>query len=228
MSKPIRFYYDLLSPIARGLWIGLKFSNSPVEYCPIALRKFEQLTDEYKKINRFQKVPAIVDGGFHLSETIAIIRYLADKGQFDEKLYPKTLEDRARVDEFLEWQHLNIRLACSLYFRDAWLFPMNGIAPKPKPEQIQALIEGVENNLGLLERLWLENDFLVGKNLTMADILGSSEINQLRLCQYRVDEKKFPKVVKWLERVRESANPYHDEGLTFIDRKSKQATAAKL
>lgn len=105
---------------------------------------------------------------------------------------------------------------------------MNGIAPKPKPEQIQALIEGVENNLGLLERLWLENDFLVGKNLTMADILGSSEINQLRLCQYRVDEKKFPKVVKWLERVRVSANPYHDEGLTFIDRKSKQSTAAKL
>jgi len=114
-----------------------------------------------------------------LDRTLPPCRYLADKGQFDEKLYPKTLEDRARVDEFLEWQHLNIRLACSLYFRDAWLFPMNGIAPKPKPEQIQALIEGVENNLGLLERLWLENDFLVGKNLTMADILGSSEINQL-------------------------------------------------
>ncbi|XP_017066684.1 glutathione S-transferase theta-1 [Drosophila eugracilis] len=228
MSKPIRFYFDLLSPIARGLWLGLKFGKSPIEYCPVALRKFEQLTEEYKKINRFQKVPAIVDGDFHLSETIAIIRYLADKGQFDEKLYPKTLEARARVDEFLEWQHLNIRLACTLYFRDAWLFPMNGITPKPNPGQIQKLVEGVETNLGLLERLWLEKDFLVGQSLTMADILGSSEINQLRLCKYKVDENKFPKVAKWLERVRKATNPYHDESLTFINQKAKHPIVAKL
>jgi len=56
---------------------------------------------------------------------------------------------------------------------------MNGIAPKPKTEQLQSLIDGVETNLGLLELLWMEKDFLVGQNLTMADILGSSEINQL-------------------------------------------------
>jgi len=56
---------------------------------------------------------------------------------------------------------------------------MNGIAPKPKTEQLQSLIDGVETNLGLLELLWLDKDFLVGQKLTMADILGSSEINQL-------------------------------------------------
>lgn len=85
--------------------------------------------------------------------------YLADKGQFDEKLYPKAIEARARVDEFLEWQHLNIRLACSLFFRDAWLFPINGLAPKPKPEQIKQLVEGVETNLGLLELLFWKTSF---------------------------------------------------------------------
>ncbi|KAH8336975.1 glutathione S-transferase theta-1 [Drosophila kikkawai] len=228
MSRSIRFYYDLLSPTARGLWLALKLGKKPIEYCPIALRKFEQLTDEYKKINRFQKVPAIVDGDFHLAETIAIIRYLADKGQFDEKLYPKSIEARARVDEFLEWQHLNIRLACSMFFRDAWLFPINGLAPKPKPEQIKQLVEGVENNLGLLELLFLENDFLAGPNLTVADILGASEINQLKICHYFVDGQRFPKVTKWLERVREATNPFHDESLKFINHKAKQDNVAKL
>ncbi|KAI8036387.1 glutathione S-transferase theta-1 [Drosophila gunungcola] len=223
MSKSIRFYYDLLSPTSRGLWLALKLGNKPIEYCPIALRKLEQLTDEYKKINRFQKVPAIVDGDFHLAETIAIIRYLADKGQLDEKLYPKSLEARARVDEFLEWQHLNIRLACSMFFRDAWLFPINGLAAKPKPERIQELIEGVETNLGLLELIWLEKDFLVGQQMTVADLVGASEINQLKIFHYKVDEKKFPKVAKWLDRVREATNPYHDEGLAFINMKAKQA-----
>ncbi|KAH8254281.1 hypothetical protein KR032_009231 [Drosophila birchii] len=228
MSRSIRFYYDLLSPTARGLWLALKLSKKPIEYCPIALRKFEQLTDEYKKINRFQKVPAIVDGDFHLAETIAIIRYLADKGQFDEKLYPKSIEARARVDEFLEWQHLNIRLACSQFFRDAWLFPINGLAPKPSPEQIKQLVEGVETNLGLLELLFLENDFLAGSNLTVADIVGASEINQLKICHYAVDEQRFPKVSKWLERVRQATNPFHDESLKFINHKAKQDNVAKL
>ncbi|KAH8290921.1 hypothetical protein KR054_007149 [Drosophila jambulina] len=248
MSRSIRFYYDLLSPTARGLWLALKLSKKPIEYCPIALRKFEQLTDEYKKINRFQKVPAIVDGDFHLAETIAIIRYLADKGQLDEKLYPKSIEARARVDEFLEWQHLNIRLACSQYFRDAWLFPINGLAPKPKTEQIKQLVENVENNLNLLETLFLANDFLAGPNLTVADIVGASEINQLsglkgifkslknliifdyfsEICHYAVDGQRFPKVSKWLERVREATNPFHDESLKFINHKAKQDNVSKL
>lgn len=105
--------------------------------------------------------------------------YLADKKQLSEQLYPKTLEERARVDEFLEWQHLTLRLACGMYFRDSWLLPINGLAPKPKAEQIEQLIKQVESNLGLVERLWLEKDFLTGQNLTIADLYGSSEIEQL-------------------------------------------------
>lgn len=57
--------------------------------------------------------------------------------------------------------------------------PQNGVAPKPTPERIQRLIKGVEDNLKLLETLWLEKDFLVGQNLTVADLFGASEINQL-------------------------------------------------
>lgn len=83
------------------------------------------------------------------------------------------------MDEFLEWQHLNIRLACSLYFRDAWLFPINGLAPKPSSKKIQELIRTVEENLVLLEIFWLNEDFLVGNTLTVADLLCASEINQL-------------------------------------------------
>ncbi|KAH8270832.1 hypothetical protein KR018_006382 [Drosophila ironensis] len=228
MSQKIRFYYDFLSPPSRGLWLALKLNQTPIEYCPIALRKLEQLTEEYKKINRFQKVPAIVDGDFHLAETIAIIRYLSDKGQLSEKLYPKSIEGRARMDEFLEWQHLTIRLACSMFFRNAWLFPVNGLAPKPKPDEIQELISNVETNAELLEKLWLENGYIVGDHLTVADLLCASEIQQLRIVHYSLDEKRFPKVVKWLERVREETNPYHDECLAFVNLKAKQDTVSKL
>lgn len=105
--------------------------------------------------------------------------YLSDKGLFSEQLYPKSVEGRARVDEFLEWQHLNVRLVCSLLFRSAWLLPAKGLAPPPKPEVVQKLIKDVEANLGLVERIWLEKDFLIGDKLTVADIFGASEINQM-------------------------------------------------
>lgn len=98
MSKLVRFYYDLMSQPSRAMWIGLKLSKTPYEDCPVALRKSksiiiiificiqtiylimqlyigEQLSEEYKKINRFQKVPALVDSDFHLSESVAILRY---------------------------------------------------------------------------------------------------------------------------------------------------------
>lgn len=41
MAQGIKFYYDLLSQPSRALWIALKMSKAPVEYCPVALRKRE-------------------------------------------------------------------------------------------------------------------------------------------------------------------------------------------
>ncbi|EDV98112.1 glutathione S-transferase theta-1 [Drosophila grimshawi] len=228
MAQAIKYYFDFLSPPSRALWLALKLGKTPFEACPVALRKREQLTDEYKKINRFQKVPALVDGNFHLSESVAMVRYLADKNQMSEQLYPKSLESRARVDEFLEWQHLNVRVACGTFFMKAWLLPINGLAPNPKPDAVEKLTKDVERSLGLLEHMWMDKDFLVGQNLTVADLFAVSEIEQLRLCKFNVNERKFPKVAKWLERVRNAAKPYHDEAYEFLNKKSKQAVESKL
>ncbi|EDW74955.1 uncharacterized protein Dwil_GK15954 [Drosophila willistoni] len=228
MANSLKFYYDFLSQPSRVLWMSLKLSKTPFEACPVALRKREQLTDEYKKINRFQKVPSLVDNDFHLSESVAMVRYLAAKGQLSEQLYPKALKDRARIDEYLEWQHSNVRLPCGQYFRDAWLYPANGIKGKPKPEEVDKMIKAVNVSLGSLERFWLDKEFLIGSNLTIADLFGAAEINQIKLCQYNVNEQQFPKVAKWLDRVRESSNPYFDEAHQFIYKNSQQAVKAKI
>ncbi|XP_068144674.1 glutathione S-transferase theta-1-like [Drosophila tropicalis] len=228
MARSLKLYYDFLSPPSRVLWLSLKLSKTPFEACPVALRKFEQLTDEYKKINRFQKLPCLIHDGFHLSESIAMVRYLADKGQLSELLYPKALKDRARIDEYLEWQHLNVRMPCGLYFVHGWLYPINGIAEKPKPEEAEKLIKDVNVCLESLEHFWLDNEFIIGSHLTIADLFAASEISQIKLCQYNVNEQQFPKVAKWFKRVREASNPYFDEAHEFVYKKSLQAAKAKL
>lgn len=65
---PLIYYYDLMSQPCRALYIFLKMTGIPFESKEIALRKLEQMTDEYARINPFKKVPAIDDDGFILTE----------------------------------------------------------------------------------------------------------------------------------------------------------------
>ena len=46
----------------------------------------------------------------------AILRYLATKYQVPDHWYPSKLEDRAKVDECLEWTDSNLRSGASGYF----------------------------------------------------------------------------------------------------------------
>jgi len=49
--------------------------------------------------------------------SVAILKYLADKHQVADHWYPKDLQSRAKVDCFMSWQHLNLRLGGALVFR---------------------------------------------------------------------------------------------------------------
>ena len=56
---------------------------------------------EYLALNPVGGIPTLVDDGFVLAESQAILRYLADRQGRDD-LYPSEPRDRARVDEFLD------------------------------------------------------------------------------------------------------------------------------
>lgn len=77
----------------------------------------EHKTPEYiQNIHPFGKVPAIDDDGFKMIESIAILRYLARKYKVPDHWYPEDIEKQAKVDEFLEWQHMFHRIPLSIYF----------------------------------------------------------------------------------------------------------------
>lgn len=88
--------------------------------------------------------------------------------------------EQARVDEFLEWHHITLRVTCSLYFRTIWLDPLiTGV--RPSNEKIQNLTKLMEDNLDIIENVWLQKtDFLTGQRLTAADIFAACEIEQTR------------------------------------------------
>lgn len=141
----------------------------------------EHLKEEFRNnVNRFKKVPAIVDNGFQLSESIAILRYLTNCYKFDDHWYPKNDQLRARVDEYLEWQHMNTRQYCAKYFAMHILMPRS---PNPSAEEKDALasVESQANHiLDVIEDLWLKPGcFIAGTNqISIADLIAICEIEQ--------------------------------------------------
>ena len=50
-------------------------------------------------------MPVIEDGDLHLTESSAILKYLADK--IGSPAYPKDLKQRAKVNEMMDWLNTN-------------------------------------------------------------------------------------------------------------------------
>ena len=142
-------------------------------------------------------IPALEDPdtGFLLAESHAIMCYLCNKHGWED-LYPKNLESRAKVDDFLHYHHRNIKEATLAFF-----------APMARPDL--GLSEDVinmakklfKNALNMLENQWLaKNKFITGDRATIADIAAYVEIGQLQ-SQFTnlYDFEPFPNVSRWLK-----------------------------
>lgn len=198
-------------------------------------------TPEYlQNVNRFGKVPAIVDGkNFKLAESIAILRYLAREFAVPDHWYPRDSRRRARVDEYLEWQHSNTRLHCAGYVCYVWRGPLRGetmdprVAKRLKAEMVGCL-DFIESNV--LQR---EARFIAGDEISIADLVATCEIEQPSECRrfggfYRMINWNVsvlftelagydarvgrPHLTAWMQRVKETTQPDYDEAHKILNK----------
>lgn len=97
----IRFYGRKSSDnVQKALWMLLE-TGQPHEYIELG-GKFGGLDDpEFRKINPFAKVPALVDGHTRVWESSAIIRYLAAQ-YCAGSIWPEDPRERAEADKWME------------------------------------------------------------------------------------------------------------------------------
>lgn len=128
-------------------------------------------------------MPAIVVGNNAIIESIAILRYLSAKYPITDHWYPNDVEKRVKVDEFLEWQHLGLRLPLSMFFQTKFIRPL--ITGKPaKQELVDFWQTKMEESLDQVENIWLGTaPYLVGETISIADLIGLCEIDQP--CEYQ-------------------------------------------
>ncbi|XP_053677843.1 glutathione S-transferase theta-1-like [Anopheles nili] len=216
MAKNLKLYFDLMSQPSRALWIFLEKTKIPYEKCLVNLGKGEHMTEEFKAINRFQKVPCISDNQINLAESVAIVRYICREYSVPDHWYPVDSRRRARVDEYLEWQHHNTRASCAVYFQYLWLRPRM-FGTKVDPKRAEQYKTQMESCLDFIEREFLGGGsrFIVGDEISVADLLAACEIEQPKMAGYDPCVGR-PNLTEWMARVREATNPFYDQAHKLV------------
>mmetsp|Transcript_18897 Transcript_18897/g.26415 ORF Transcript_18897/g.26415 Transcript_18897/m.26415 type:complete len:221 (+) Transcript_18897:87-749(+) len=192
MAKPVLIYADLMSQPARAVYWFCKLNQIPHELKILNIAKREHLTDEYRKIHPFRKIPAIDDNGVTVFESHAILRYLAEKYKAADNWYPKDLVKRSKIESYLDWHHLNVRKAAAPLFFTLFVMKVD-----PQEQQIQQLQKDVAYALKCLDTVWLQGKkFLGGDEPSIADLSALCELEQLTLINY--DFAPYPNVTRWI------------------------------
>ncbi|KAJ9596348.1 hypothetical protein L9F63_012623 [Diploptera punctata] len=212
----------MLSQPCRAVMLFILANKIPCEDRRVNLAVGEHLTAEFSKLNPFHKVPVIDDNGFIVKESVAILRYLSYEKNVPDHWYPKDRKQQAKIDEYLEWQHLDTRLNCSMYFIVKFLRPLiTGQTPSKKI--ISEYEDKMKRTLDMIETIWLKSTpYLIGDNITIADLFGVCELEQPRMAGYDPCTDR-PQVTAWMNRIREEMNPHYDK---LHERVNKIATKA--
>ncbi|KAJ6659092.1 hypothetical protein lerEdw1_019395 [Lerista edwardsae] len=174
----LELYLDLLSQPCRAVYIFARKNGIPFELKQVRLFTGQQRKATFRAVNPLMKVPALKDGDFALAESIAILLYLARKFRTPDHWYPSELQQRARVDEFLSWQHTGIRPFGSKVFMIKSLAPVVLASPLP-PEKLEGAVEGLNEALKAFEEKFLQDKpFIAGDEISLADLVALVELTQ--------------------------------------------------
>jgi len=159
MGKIDLYYHPFSSP-SRAVQMTATNLGIELNIKVVDLIKGEHLKPEFLKINPQHTVPVIDDNGFCLTESRAIIQYLANGYAKDDTLYPKVTKKRAIVDQRLYFDMGTLNKS----FVEAYIPSILGDAPLD-----DAKMKKFDDALELLEGFLEQTKYAAGDGLTLAD-----------------------------------------------------------
>lgn len=197
----MKLYFHPASTVSRMVMLFAAHEGLALDYVLVDLMTGAHHQPEYKAINPNALVPVLDDDGFVLTESAAILRYLA--GKAGSQAYPMDLQARARVDEAMAWFYGN-------YYKDfgyGLVYPQLFPHHRRRSDEAHAatIAWGQEKTLrwlGVLESHFLGrgNAFLCGDAPTLADYVGAEMLvmGELVGCTFA----EFPNIRAWIGRMK--------------------------
>jgi len=196
---PLAFYYGSGSPYAWRVWLALEYKRIPYELKVMSFSAGDLRKPEYLAINPRHKVPAVVDEGFAMYESTAILEYLDEK-YAAPKLFPGDVRQRALARRMVQEADQYYAVAMDELVDQVLFTPPD----KWDADKITQGRDTVAQELVLWESL-LRGDYLAGE-LSAADFT----LYPLIALTLRMEKKKpdldvrgmiGAKVAGWMKRI---------------------------
>ncbi|MDF5710617.1 MAG: glutathione S-transferase family protein [Nostoc sp. S4] len=182
----LKFYYNPLSPNARRVWLTLLEKGIPFEPVLIKLDG-DQLQGEFVTINPFYHIPVVVDDGFRVVESLAIMDYLEAKYPTPAMLpsEPQVLAT-VRMVQLVTDNELFPQIISLIY------------ETEDSPQAAQAK-QHINKVLQFFTQVLGDRSFFGSEQLTLADIVAG--IGILSLPNLGINLSDYPKLEEWSERL---------------------------
>ncbi len=192
----MKLYMHPMSTTSRTVLLFVAEAGIQLDEQVVDLFSGEHYKPPFLEVNPSRMVPVLDDDGFRLTESAAIMKYLADKA--NSPAYPKDLKKRARVNEMMDWINTNL-------YRDygyGLVYPQVFPAHKRPSDEVQVATiawhrERAQNWLAVLDGLIGTQKYLCGDEITIADYFAAEIIGVGDAI--RCDFSKYPNLARWMK-----------------------------
>lgn len=191
----LKLYHNPISGNSRRVWIALLEKEIPFELVSLNLDG-DQFQPEFLALNPFHHIPVLVDDGFSLVESLAILDYLEAKYP-TPALLPTDAKALAtvRMVEMVTVNELSPAMA-------PLIRQMMGFAGN-EPQKLEQALQQSATVLTFFERLLGEHLYFGGEQLTLADIVAGTAVAWFPGLGVPLDD--YPKLNAWSERLTKRA-----------------------
>ena len=231
----LHLWHAPMSSCSQRVRIVMAETGQAFESHLINLEKDEHATEAYQKIHPKGLVPALVDDGALIIESIDIIRHLAArKNALAQTALPELLEmaDAAQLDlKLLTFEFLfraapppqpEVAEAFQARHRNEWLKQFRrDFATGFAPERIDAAVRRTDEGFRKLDDLLADGrEYLAGEEFSLADIAWMPNLHRFDLMGW--PHTRTPHLKAWFDRVSRRRS-YHDALEAWEDAQAVQA-----
>lgn len=193
----IKLYGHPFSLNARKAHWALEELALPYEYHVVNLPKGEHKKAEFLSLNPAGRIPVLVDGDIKVSESNAIVLYLAEEyGR--GKILPDDKKARGQLLQWMFWQTSDGSTALSR----PWYLRVVAPMMMQQPVDEAAIAQAIGNTvapLRFLDAALGSSAFLAGADFSAADICAAEAVALAQIGG--VDLAPYPNLSRWLSAV---------------------------
>ncbi len=182
-------------PYAQKVRVVLVEKELEYETVLVDLRKQEQRTPEFLRLNPLGKVPVLVDDDAVIGDSTIINEYLEDEYQAT-RLMPEDSQGRAQVRWFEDYCDNEF-----IPYTTQLLVQLRKPDAERDVQQVEQIRERLRRGLFLLRDRLDSGEFIVGKDFTLADAAWAPRMLVLGRLGFEF-EPALASVQAWVDRIR--------------------------